>query len=144
MESFWTQFYTQILDRSVGPMAFRILIQPAMAAFFAIRSGITDAKAGRPLYFWAMLTDAEERRSMMKDGWKDVGKVFIAAIVIDVIYELKVLHAIRPLQAIVVALILAILPYLLFRGLANRIARSIGIGPEPDAKPEHAEPTARK
>ena len=104
-------------------MKFRLVLQPAMALFLAIRSGLKDAREGKPPYFWALFTDAGERRAMLKDGWKSVGKVFVLAIVLDAIYQFIVQRWVYPGEAVLVAIILAILPYLLVRGPVNRIAR---------------------
>jgi len=60
---------------------------------------------------------------MVQDGWKSVGRVFILAIVIDVIYQLIVFRWVYPVEALLVAAILAFIPYLLIRGPVNRIAR---------------------
>jgi hypothetical protein len=43
--------------------------------------------------------------------------------VLDVIYELIVWRWIYPVQALVVAVVLAIIPYLLVRGPTTRLAR---------------------
>ena len=60
---------------------------------------------------------------MLKDGWKSVGKVFVMAIIIDLIYQLIVLKWFYPFEAVLVAFILAIVPYLIVRGPVNRIKR---------------------
>jgi hypothetical protein len=112
-----------LVERVTGPMKFRLFLQPAMATFFAIRDGLKDAREGKPPYFWGLFTDKGEREAMVKNGWKDVGKVFILAIVLDVIYQIIVHRWVYPGEAILVAVILAILPYLLIRGPVNRIAR---------------------
>jgi hypothetical protein len=104
-------------------MKFRLVLQPAMAAFFAIRSGLADARTGKPPYFWGLLSDPAERKRMLKDGWKSVGRVFILAFVLDVIYQIIVLHFVYIGEALIVAFILAIVPYLILRGLVTRIAR---------------------
>jgi hypothetical protein len=104
-------------------LKFRLLLQPAMAAFLAIRSGLADAKAGKPPYFWALCSQPGQRANLIKDGWKHVGKVFILAVVLDVVYQLIVLHFVYLGEAIIVAVILAILPYLILRGLVMRLAR---------------------
>jgi len=59
---------------------------------------------------------------MLKDGWKSVGKVFVLAVFLDVVYQLKVLHIVYPGEVLIVALTLAIVPYLILRGLVNRLA----------------------
>ncbi len=125
MDDMWVRFTSDMVARVSGPMKFRLVLQPAMAAFFAIRSGLADAKAGRPPYFWGLLSDRAQREAMIKDGWKSVGRVFILALVLDVVYQLYVLHFVYPVQAIAVAFLLAIVPYLILRGLVTRLARRI-------------------
>jgi hypothetical protein len=123
MDDIWARVGSQLLARVSGPMKFRLVLQPAMAAFFAIRAGLADARAGKPLYFWALLWDHGQRVEMLKDGWKSVGRVFILALVLDVVYQLIVLHTVYPGEMLIVAIILAIVPYLIVRGLTNRLAR---------------------
>ena len=111
-----------LVERVTGPMHFRLLLQPGMATFFAIRDGLRDARECKPPYFWGLFTDKGEREAMVKNGWKSVGKVFILAIVLDVVYQL-IEHrwTVYPGEAVLVAIILAIVPYLLIRGPVNRI-----------------------
>jgi len=63
------------------------------------------------------------RRNLLRQGWKALARVFIAAITVDLIYEVIVFHRIYPGQSLIVATILALLPYPFIRGLVNRIAR---------------------
>lgn len=123
MEEMWMRFVENLADRVTGPMKFRLLLQPVMAVIFATISGLKDAKTGKPPYFWALISDPSHRREMIRDGWKSVGKVFVLALALDVIYQVVVQRFVYPGEAIVVALVLAIVPYLLVRGLITRIAR---------------------
>jgi hypothetical protein len=123
MDEMWMRFVGDLTDRVSGPMKFRLLLQPVMAVIFAVISGLKDARTGKPPYFWALLTDPAHRRDMIRDGWKSVGKVFVLALILDVVYQVMVLHFVYPGEAIVVALALAIVPYLIVRGLVTRIAR---------------------
>ena len=63
MDDMWTRVGTQLLARVSGPMKFRLVLQPCMAAFFAIRAGLADARAGKPPYFWGLLTDHGQRNA---------------------------------------------------------------------------------
>jgi len=119
----WDRVGTQLLGRVTGPMKFRLVLQPCMAAFFAIRAGLADAKTGKSPYFMTMVSDPKVRTQLIKDGWTSVGKVFILAIVLDVIYQIIELHFVYVGEAIIVAFILAILPYLILRGIVTRIVR---------------------
>ena len=122
-------------NRVSGPMKFRLVLQPVMASIFAIISGLNDAKAGKPPYFWALMTDPAHRREMIRDGWKSVGKVFVLALVLDVVYQIIVLRFVYPGEAVIVAFVLAIVPYLILRGLVNRLtprndrARILSVSP---------------
>jgi hypothetical protein len=124
MDDMWIRFSTDMIGRVDGPMKFRLVLQPLMAAFFAIRSGLADARAGRPPYFWAFVAGTAPRGEMLESGWKSVGRVFILAVALDVVYQLYVLHFVYPVQAIVVAFLLAIVPYVILRGLTTRIVRA--------------------
>jgi hypothetical protein len=104
------------------PLAFRLILQPSVAVIFAISAGLRDARAGRPAYFWAVLMDLDHRKDLLREGWKDVGKIFVVAMVLDVICQLIVFRWLYPGDALLVATVLAILPYLVVRGPVNRIA----------------------
>lgn len=124
MDDMWARFVSDMVARVSGPMQFRLVLQPAMAAFFAIRSGLADAKEGTPPFLWNLVSGSAPREATLESGWKSVGRVFILAVVIDVIYQLYVLHDVYPIQAFAVAFILAIVPYVVLRGLVTRLART--------------------
>jgi hypothetical protein len=121
VDNIWMRIAENMAARVSGPMKLRLLLQPAMAAFFAIRSGLLDARSGKPPYFWSLATDPTQRADLIKDGWKSVGKVFILALVLDVVFQLIELHFVYPGEAVAVAFILAIAPYLVLRGLVTRL-----------------------
>lgn len=121
MDDPFSRAWQEIMARPDGPMAFRFYFQPIMATLFALRDGIKDAKAGKPPYFWALFTHPEQRAELIRSGWHSVGKVFILAIVLDLIYQVTVLKGLRPLEGILVSVTLAIVPYVLLRGPFNRL-----------------------
>ena len=123
MEALWQRFVEDMFGRLDGPLHFRIIVQPLMAVFFATRDGLKDARAGKPAYFWALANSPEHRKSLLKDGWKHFGKIFILAIILDLVYQIKVHHTVYPGEMLLTALVLAVLPYVLLRGPVNRIAR---------------------
>ena len=122
MDEMLARFWEHLGDRIGGPLTFRLILQPVMAGLLAVRAGLADARAGRPPYFWTILTDPAHRRDLLREGWKAVAKVFILAVAIDVAYELIVFRRIYPGEVLLVAFLLACVPYLLIRGPVNRIA----------------------
>ena len=123
MEEHWSRFIENLFARLDGPLHFRFFMQPIMAMMFAVIDGVKDAKLGRPAYFWAVVSNREQRRELVKLGWKRIGKVFVLAVILDIIYQIKVHHWIYPGETLLVAILLAILPYLLLRGPINRFVR---------------------
>lgn len=113
-----------LLARPSGPLALRFLIQPAMSSIYAIRDGIKDARMGRSPYFWTVLTNAHERNSRLLEGLAATAKIIVLGIILDAIYQLLSLGTFYPGEAVLVAIGLAFIPYLLIRGPAARIARS--------------------
>lgn len=118
---FLSRFFGSFLPRLDGPLHFRFIFQPLMATIFAVIDGIKDAKTGRPAYLWTMVKNPDQRRELMMLGWKRFGKIFILAVVLDVIYQIKVYHWWYPGQTLAVAILLAVVPYLIVRGPVNRI-----------------------
>lgn len=131
MEDWLARIWENLGGRIDGPLSFRLTLQPVMAIFFAIRAGLKDARRGRPAYFWTILTCADERRALLHEGWKDVMKVFLLALVLDVVYQLIVFRWLYPLELLIVAVLLACVPYLLVRGPANRIATFLRLRDRP-------------
>lgn len=119
-----TRIVENLADRVSGPMSFRLLLQPVMAGIFAVIAGLRDARQGKPLYAWALLHDPAHRVEMLEDGWKSVGKVFVLAMVLDALYQIYVVRGVWLGELLIVVLVLAILPYLILRGLVNLIARN--------------------
>ena len=115
---------TNLAARVGGPMTFRIILQPLMASIFAFRDGLKDAREGRPPYLWTLITDPSQRVDLIRQGWAAVGRVFILAIVMDVIYQLIVVGWIYPFETLTVSILLAVIPYLVIRGPVNRLVRS--------------------
>ena len=118
-----TRFWDQLIAQPSGPLAFRLVLQPIMASILAFRDGLKDAREGRPLYTWTLLTDSEHRASYLREGFKRVTRVIIFALVMDAIYQFMVLRRFYPGEALVTAFVVAVLPYVLIRGPVARMAR---------------------
>jgi hypothetical protein len=117
-----------LLGRFGGPMSFRLLMQPAVAIFFAVRAGIRDARENKPTFLGCALSNPRSWSPRMRQSWRDVGAVFIVALVLDSIYQVAVQGGIFTLELLITATVLALVPYMIFRDLVSRVARRLGIG----------------
>jgi hypothetical protein len=123
MESEFARAWAQLTERLTGPLMLRLILQPVVAATLAVRAGLSDARANRPAYLWTAISNRDARRSLVQSGWRDVGMVFVGACAVDAIYQLLEFGWFYPLQTLIVACALAIVPYLLVRGPVTRMAR---------------------
>ena len=128
MEDIFTRVFENFVGRVHGPMHFRVIMQPLMACLFAVLDGIKDAREGRTAYFWALFTEPQHRMELLRRGWKSVGKIFILALVLDAVYQIWQLKTFYPGEAVLTALVLAFVPYLLLRGPVNRFMPRKWIG----------------
>lgn len=74
VEEILNRIFEGLIGRVSGPMKFRLILQPLMAIIFAVRSGLQDAKEGRPPYFWALFTQPDHRRTCYETGGRQWAK----------------------------------------------------------------------
>ena len=125
----WQRFLHDLLERPSGPMKFRFILQPSMAVLAAARDGIKDARIGRTPHFWAIVFEPHERVARLREGLNATARIILLGLVMDVIYQLIVLRTFYPVEALIIALLLAFVPYLLIRGPITRIVRRWSGGP---------------
>jgi len=119
-----TRFVSDLVGRATGPMMFRFILQPLMATFLAYRDGLQDARSGRPPYLYTIITEPGERKELLTHGFRAVSRVIVLGVVMDTAYQIFVLGGrFRPLELVVIVLLLSFVPYLVFRGPFNRLAR---------------------
>ena len=126
------RMWSDILARPGGPMTFRFILQPAMAAIAALRDGVKDARLGRTPYFWGIVRGVRSvggRRGRLWEGIVSTARILILGVVMDVIYQWLEFKTFYPGQAAVIAILLAFVPYLLLRGPFERLARHWVIQP---------------
>ena len=115
--------WQDLTGRPGGPMSFRFILQPIMAAIAAVHDGINDARLGRSPYFWTVLHDPEKRSARLREGLVSTARIILLGLGMDAIYQLKEFGTFYPVEALIIALALAFVPYLLLRGPVDRIAR---------------------
>jgi hypothetical protein len=118
------RFWHDLVERPDAPMRFRFILQPLMAAFAAIHDGRQDARTGRSPYFMTVLRNPQERVGRLREGLNATARIILLGLVMDVIYQLIVLKTFYPNEALVIALLLAFVPYVIIRGIVLRVARS--------------------
>ena len=116
-------FLEDIPKRLIGPGRFRFILQPMIAILLGIRSGLADARAGRPPYLYGMLMHRRLRRELMRSGFESVVNLLLMGILMDAVFQWIILGVSYPGAALVVGPTLIVGPYVLTRALSNRFAR---------------------
>ncbi len=130
----FARLWQQLVDRPNGPMAFRFILQPSMAAIAAIADGIKDARTGRSPFLLTVAGNAQERGGRLREGLTATARIILLGLVIDLVCQWLEFHTFYPNEAVVIALLLAFAPYVLIRGPAMRVARRWH-RPAPDQTP---------
>jgi len=116
-------FLEDIPKRLAGPGRFRFVLQPLIATLLGIRSGLADARAGRPPYLYGVLFHRQLRRELLRTGFETVVNLLLMGILLDAIFQWVILGVSHPGAALVVGPVLIGGPYALARALSNRLAR---------------------
>ncbi|HET6169634.1 MAG TPA: hypothetical protein VFE01_05605 [Terracidiphilus sp.] len=120
------RFWSNLIERPDGPMKFRFVLQPLMAAIAAIRDARADARSGRPPWLVEVLGNSEERAQRLREGLNATARIILLGVVVDTVYQLIALGRFYPAEASVVALALALIPYVIIRSLARQMMPARG------------------
>jgi hypothetical protein len=125
MEHFFNRVWDDLLGRIGGPLHLRVILQPVMASVLAIRAGLRKGREMKSSHC-ALAFHSDERTNLLGSGMKDIAGVLVFALILDLIYQLIALHTVYLGEAIFVAVVLAIIPYLLVRPLVTWLIRKKG------------------
>lgn len=117
------RFWSDIVDRVHGPMTFRFYLQPIMAGIAALTDGIRDVRRGHKSFFWSALWDPQQPGGRLREGLISTARVVLLGLSMDAIYQFKVFDRFYPAEALMMAILLAVIPYFIFRWIVERIAR---------------------
>ena len=116
------RFWNDMFARFGGPMTFRFFLQPTMAGIAALHDGIRDAREGHKSFFWTAWRDPTRQTGRLREGMIATARILLLGISLDVIYQFKMLNAFYPAEAVVIAILLAVVPYFVFRWIVERVA----------------------
>jgi len=116
------RIWRDIEARPGGPMTFRFILQPCMAAIAAFHDGSQDARLGRSPYLWSVLT-RPGGVGRLGEALIATARIILLGFGMDGLYQAAVLKTFYPGEMLLVAILLAFLPYLLLRGPFARLAR---------------------
>jgi hypothetical protein len=129
------RIWENLLGRASGPMTFRFILQPIMATLAALKDGVADARDGRAPYFWTIFSDPSKRGGRLHEGLISTARVLLLGLIMDAIYQYIEFDTFHPAESVIIAVLLAFVPYLALRGLITRIARRwVGGGSSGDTR----------
>lgn len=120
---FSREFFEDIPRRLTGPGRFRFVMQPLIAIILGIKSGLADARAGRPAFLYGLLFHRELRGELVRTAFETVINLLLMGILLDAVFQWIILGVSYPGAALVVGPMLIMFPYALARAISNRVAR---------------------
>ena len=123
------RIWHSLFERSSGPLSFRFILQPSMAAIAAIHDGIKAMRIGHAVYSRTNAQNPDKRIALLRDALNATARIIVLGLVMDLIYQLIVFRTFYPVEALIIAVLLAFVPYLLVRILFAPIGRRWRGGP---------------
>lgn len=117
------RLWANLIARPSARMSFRFILQPSISAGLAIRHGLRDARTGRSPFLWTILREPQKRVERLDEGLNATARIILLGIAMDVLYQVIEFETFYPVEALIIALLLAFVPYVLIRGPVARIAR---------------------
>jgi hypothetical protein len=118
-----SRMWRDIFDRPGGPMAFRFILQPVMSIIAATADGVNDARLGRTPFLWTILNHSEKRAGRLGEALNATARIMLLGVGMDALYQYRVFGTFFPGEAVIIAVALAFIPYLLLRGPISIAAR---------------------
>jgi hypothetical protein len=106
-----------------GKVQIRLVLQPLLALLLGIRFGIRDARQGRLPFFASLFQGQGRGLPILKAGLRDALIPLCLAFIVDGILQRMILGHVRPLAAVMVGAALVFVPFVIGRGLGNRVWR---------------------
>jgi hypothetical protein len=85
---------------------------------------LRDARTERSPYLWTIVRQSEERVALLREGLDATARIILLGLAMDVIYQVMVFKMFYPVEALIIAILLAFVPYLLIRGLVVRVSHA--------------------
>jgi len=117
------RLWHDLIEEPTQPMKFRFILQPTMAAIAAIRDGLKDARAGRSPFLVTVFQNPQKRIERLDEGLNATARIILFALVMDTVYQIIVLQRFYPNEALIIAVLLAFVPYVIIREVALRVWR---------------------
>jgi hypothetical protein len=73
--------------------------------------------------FWTALLDPTQPRGRLREGLMSTSQMALIGLAMDMVYQFKVFDRFYPVEAAMMVLLLAVLPYFVLRGLVEHVAR---------------------
>ena len=115
------RLWHDLIEEPTQRMRFRFILQPLMAAFAAIRDGRKDVRTGRSPFLVTVLRNPQKRIERLDEGLNATARIILLGMVMDTVYQILVLKRFYPNEALIIALLLAFVPYVIIRELVVRV-----------------------
>lgn len=117
------RFWADLSGRLHGPMTVRFYLQPTLALGAAWKDGIKDVQMGHKAFFWTALWDPVQPRGRLREGLVATSQMALIGFAMDLIYQFRLFDHFYPVEALMMVLLLAVIPYFVLRWIVEHAAR---------------------
>jgi hypothetical protein len=115
------EIFSYLQSAITGPGRFRFVVQPLVAILLGIRDGRIDVRLGLPAYGLQVVRAGLGRSRILKQGVRQIIVPLCIGFLLDVIIRAIMGYGFRPVASALVGIFLIGLPYILARGITNRV-----------------------
>ncbi len=87
LHKFLVRIWVNPIERPLGPLAFRFMLQPVMSAALAVRDGVRAARQGTPPYLWSIIF-CGNRAAQISKFLHATSTIILLAVILDVAYQI--------------------------------------------------------
>jgi hypothetical protein len=115
------RIWRNAIGRPSATLSSRFILQPIVAAIPAANDGLKDARRGRSPFLRAVLKEPSERTQRLNEGLHATATILVLGIAVDIVFQFLEFDNFYPIESVLIALLLAFIPYCIVRSLVVRV-----------------------
>jgi hypothetical protein len=126
MPNYLIGIWENLLERTTGALILRFLLGPLISILAAVKFAKRDIKKQYPPYLYRFLATSRQRKVLKRQHRSDTFRLFLFSTSIDISYQIIAVDIVgvkmlfKPLESVLVAMVLTVIPYLFIRRIVYR------------------------
>jgi hypothetical protein len=120
------EIWDNLLKHTTGPLVLRFLFGPLQSILAARKFAKWDVKSQYPPYLYLFIATSRQRKVLKQQRRNNTLKLLLFSTSIDLVYQIIAIEIFtvkmifKPIESVLAALVLTVLPYLIIRNAVYR------------------------